>query len=228
LVTTKPTLVDGDDLVLKGSVSPPPSVLDLLRRHKPELMALLQSQGHAEGSRLSTSRPPGLAAENAGADRSNTGTSADAFEERAAIVEFDAGIPSAWAEGYAAMQCATPPAWAARHPGLWAALINAVGKFLDRWARQAAELGWDPEDLFGAAPAAPLARSDQQGLVFFLQGGREVVAMTVDTASIRLPSGTVQTFRRPHKNARAPRTAPLWELVAGEWMHQGAGGPLKK
>ena len=30
-----------------------------------------------------------------------------------------AGIPRAWAEGYAAMQHAEAPAWTARHPGLF-------------------------------------------------------------------------------------------------------------
>lgn len=158
-------------------------------------------------------RPPSMAAENSGADRSNTGASVDAFEEMAATVEFDAGIPRPWAEGYAAMQHAKPPAWAALRLGLWSDLINAVGLFLDRWGRQAAELGWDPIDLFGASPRAPLARVDQQGLLFFLQDGCEIVAMTADTATIRRSSGVVQTFRRPSKNAREPGTAPIWELV---------------
>jgi len=108
----------------------------------------------------------------------------------AVSVEFGAGIPRAW-------------------------VVNAVGLFLDRWGAQAAGLGWDPEDLFGASPAAPLARVDQLGLAFSLGGGREVIAMTVDKVSIKLPSGVVQTFRRPHKSARAPRTAPIWELVPG-------------
>jgi hypothetical protein len=35
-------VVDGDDLVLTGSGPPPSSLLDLLKRHKPEIMALLR------------------------------------------------------------------------------------------------------------------------------------------------------------------------------------------
>jgi hypothetical protein len=154
-------------------------------------------------------------AENAGTDLPDVSATADAFEERAAAVEYDAAIPRPWAEGYAAMQHSKPPPWAAQRPGVWTDLVNAVGLFLDRWGAQAAALGWDAEDLFGASPAAPLARVDQLGLAFFLGGGREVIAMTVDKVSIKLPSGVVQTFRRPHKNARAPRTAPIWELVPG-------------
>jgi hypothetical protein len=85
--------------------------------------------------------------------------------------------------------------------------------FLDRWGRQAAALDWDATDLFGASPRAPLTRLDQQGLLFFLGGGREVAAMTETTATIRRPAGVTQTFRRPHKNVREPGTVPLWELV---------------
>jgi hypothetical protein len=128
-------------------------------------------------------RLPGLAAENAGTDHSNTSAAVDAFEERAATAEFDAGISRTWVEGFAALQCAQAPGWAALRPGMWADLINAVGLFLDRWARQAAALGWDSIDLFGALPAAPLTRMDQQGLVFFLRDGGEVVGVTAHTAT---------------------------------------------
>ena len=38
-------VVDGDDLVLKGSAPPPPRVVDLLRRHKAEIMLLLRPAG---------------------------------------------------------------------------------------------------------------------------------------------------------------------------------------
>jgi hypothetical protein len=154
------------------------------------------------------------------ADLPDAGAAADAFEERAALVEFDAGIPRAWAEGFAALQRAQPPDWALRRPGTWPALINAVGLFLDHWGRQAAELGWDPTDLFGAQQATPLARIDQQGLAFFLREGCSVLGITAQGATIRRPSGIVQTFAKRSKDAREPRTVPIWELVAG-----GGGGP---
>jgi hypothetical protein len=194
-------VVDGDDLVWGASAPPPAFVLEFLRRHKAEIMLLLRPAGD------------GHSAESTGFDRSDTSAAADAFEERAALVEFDSGIPRAWAEGFAALQCAKAPAWAALRPGMWADLVNATGRFLDAWGRQAAELGWDPVELFGVFPAAPLARVDQQGLLFFLQEGREVAATTADTATIKLPSGVTQTFRRPSKNAREPRAAPIWELI---------------
>ncbi len=196
--------VDGDHLVLKTSAPPPPFVVDLLRRHKAEIMALLRPAEDSQSSASTNTDPP---------DAGAAGATADAFEGRAALGEFDAGIPRAWAEGFAALHQARPPAWAALRPGMWPDLVKAVGLFLDRWGRQAAELNWDAIDLFGVSPRAPLARVDQQGLVFFLQDGCEIVAITADTASLRLPSGVVQTFHRPHKNVREPRTAPIWELI---------------
>ena len=60
---------------------------------------------------------------------------------------------------------------------------------------------------------ATLARVDQQGLAFFLREGCEVVGITAQGATIRRPSGVVQTFAKRSKAARAPRTVPIWELV---------------
>jgi len=36
--------VDGKDLLLEASTAPPPTVLDELRRHKPEIIVLLQAE----------------------------------------------------------------------------------------------------------------------------------------------------------------------------------------
>jgi hypothetical protein len=76
-------VVDGDDLVLKGSAPPPPRVFDLLRRHKAEIMLLLRPAGD--------------------------GWSADDwqvfFDERAGIAEFDGGLARARAEARAFACC---------------------------------------------------------------------------------------------------------------------------
>ena len=75
--------IDGDDLVLEASAPPPPAVLDLLSRHKAGIVALLQ---------------PG-----------RDGWSAEDwqvfFDERAAIAEFDGGLPRADAEARAFACC---------------------------------------------------------------------------------------------------------------------------
>lgn len=124
-------------------------------------------------------------------------------DERAAITEEGAGIPRAWAEGFARMQCQTPPPGCSRAE--WLAVIDAAGRFLDGWASQAAALGWTAIDLFGVGPT--WARTDLRGLLALVPAGAEVVAITADTARVRLASGSVQTYtRRPLIGA-----ALLWE-----------------
>ena len=64
----------------------------------------------------------------------NAGSIADDVDEaeRAAIIEEGAGVPRAWAEAYAELE-----ATRARHavdPAAWLAVMNAVGRFLDRSA----------------------------------------------------------------------------------------------
>jgi hypothetical protein len=68
--------VDGDDLVLEASMAPPKGVIDLLSRHKADIVALLNAADHswsAEDWRVF-------------------------FEERAGIAEFDGGLPRCQAE----------------------------------------------------------------------------------------------------------------------------------
>ena len=69
--------LDGNDLSLKAASEPPATVLDALQRHKTEIVAMLRSERDgwsAEDWRLY-------------------------FEERAAIAEFDGGLPRAKADG---------------------------------------------------------------------------------------------------------------------------------
>jgi hypothetical protein len=74
---------DGDDLVLEASVSPPAAVIDLLSRHKAEIVSLLQP--------------------------AEDGWSAEdwqiLFDELAGIAEFDGGLPRAEAEARALDWC---------------------------------------------------------------------------------------------------------------------------
>jgi hypothetical protein len=60
---------------------------------------------------------------------------ADDPEERAALVEFGAGVPRRWAEGYAAL--CSMPAPAGFSIERWHRIVDAAGAFLDRWAAQA-------------------------------------------------------------------------------------------
>jgi hypothetical protein len=53
---------------------------------------------------------------------------ADELEERAAIVEYDGGVPRAWAEGYARLHPDRPPK--DLPPKRWLQFINDIGRFL--------------------------------------------------------------------------------------------------
>ena len=135
-------------------------------------------------------------------------TTPDAFEERAAVVEFDAGVPREWAEGFAKLcTMARPPAV---HPTRWNELVDNAGHFLDRWGSQAAALGWAAVDVFGCHPQAPFARYDVQGLIFVIGSG-EVVAITETTATVRARGGAALTFRRVRRDGTV---GLVWQFAA--------------
>jgi hypothetical protein len=167
----------GNDLKLRIPKSAPRDLIDAVRAAKPELITLLR--------------------ENPDAD--------DDLEERAALVEYGAGVPREWAEGFARLDCSKPPQG---YPlPRWHQIINDGGLFLDQWAHQAAELGWTALDVFGVNPAAPLVRYDGMGLVPLIQGCR-VISIAADSAQIKTSSGNTQTYsRRPRLDAVA-----LWQL----------------
>jgi hypothetical protein len=134
-----------------------------------------------------------------------------AAEERAALVQYGAGVPRDWAEGFARLDLTTPPSGFSALR--WQTVINDGCKFLDRWAAEAARLGWQAEDVFGAHPLAPSCRYDQMGLVLVINDG-EVTLITATSASIRTTVGSVLTYTRLPKNG----AVCIWEVetVSGE------------
>ncbi len=131
---------------------------------------------------------------------------AHACDERAAIVELGAGVPRAWAEGYAAL-CGMPPP-AGFLPGRWHRIVDAVGVFVDRWAAKAAACGWSDLDVFGCNPDRPDARFDCMGIVLLLDRC-EVVGVDELGADVVTNTGVRQRFyRRP----LPPGTISLWQL----------------
>jgi hypothetical protein len=102
----------------------------------------------------------------------------------------------------------------------WRQCIEDGRAFLRQWGPQAEALGWDARSLFGLhpPPGGPhpsynrLSRYDATGLVWLLQG-REVVALTEATATIRNPTtGTITTYRRHLKPALGPLGDSLEDL----------------
>jgi hypothetical protein len=123
----------------------------------------------------------------------------DSHGERAAIVEFDGGVPRSWAEAFARLDRARPPDNVPQRR--WLQFIDDCGTFLDEgWPARAAALGWGPLDLFGCDRQRPWARIDQLGLLWLLNG-RRVVALTADIAIIETPGGGRLVYRRAPSDA---------------------------
>jgi hypothetical protein len=184
--------VDGGDLIVDADCDPPPELLAELREHKAELIALLKPP------------PKGIA------PASDNLSFADAADERAAIVEFEVGVPRAWAQGFAAL--CTIPAPGGFSPERWQRIIDATGTFLDRWAADAIACGWSDIDVFGCDATAPDRRFDCMVLVLLLDRC-EIVAIDGDGADLVTNTGDDQRYRRKPK---PNHTVRLWDLMLGE------------
>ena len=130
-------------------------------------------------------------------------------DERAAIVEFEAGIPRAWAEAFARHDPNCP--FGDVSPERWQRYIDDMGRLLDAGlTEKASAFGWSPFDLFGCDCDRAFADIDQQSLCWLLDGHR-LVALTVNTATIEIRPGARQTYRL---KASEPGRILTWELVA--------------
>jgi len=122
-----------------------------------------------------------------------TGTGGtDAYEERAAILEYEAGLPRSWAEPFARLLTSGPPG--DYSPRRWSAAVDGALRFADKWAAKAHALGWDSSDVFGLHSTHPAARRDPKGLAWLLSDGAVVTVIDADGADIRMRSGAQQRF----------------------------------
>jgi hypothetical protein len=134
-------------------------------------------------------------------------TWSEAEDERAAIVEYDGGVPRTWAEGFARLDRTRPPRDVP--PQRWRRFVDDVGRFLDsEFCAPASALGWGPHDLFGCDRDRPFARIDQCGLLWLVNGDR-LVALSENTATIETRSGARQIWRRKPSE---PGRVLAWEL----------------
>jgi hypothetical protein len=116
------------------------------------------------------------------------------WEERAAHLEYDAGLPRSWAEPFARILCGEPPGDFS--PGHWQAVVDGGLRFADQWAAKALAMGWRPEDVFGLHANSPAARRDCKGLAWLLGDGERIVGIDANGADIAMPSGSRQRFYR--------------------------------
>jgi hypothetical protein len=149
----------------------------------------------------------------------------DAFEERAAIVDFGGVVPRTeatlkpgsttlclppgWIAGVARLADMPPPLdWPPRR---WPVLIEDAESFLERWATQAHRLGWQTWELWGRHQRKPWGSIQGMGLVLLLQGD-EIAALTATEAVIRTPTGAHQTYgRRPVDPLHPAERCLVWE-----------------
>jgi hypothetical protein len=130
-------------------------------------------------------------------------------EERAAIAEYDGGIPREWAEGFARLDHDRPPADLS--PRRWHRFVDDVGLFLDNpFCAIAAGLGWGPLDLFGCDRERSFAEPDHAGLLWQLNGGK-LVELDRHRAMIETRTGARQTFHR--RPVAVGDVALAWELA---------------
>jgi hypothetical protein len=123
----------------------------------------------------------------------NVADSGEAFEERAAIAEYDGGTPRVWAEALARLDPSRPPADVPHRR--WVRFLDDCGRFLDEgWATRAEAFGWGPLELFGCHRDKPFARISHCGLLWLLNR-RQLLALTSDTARIATANGFL-TYRR--------------------------------
>lgn len=179
-------LTETGTIKASAKAPPPPELLSRLRDHRAAIIDVLST--HSDS--------PVRMESDSGVDQ----------EERAAIVEFDAGIPREWAEGFARL-CEMPRPHGFS-PQRWRQLLDDAGKFMDCWASRVAALGWTTEEVFGVHPVAPDARQDAKGLVALI-GGHQVVAVSASTITTFTQSKCRLVLRR---SQRAYDAQPLWQL----------------
>ena len=139
-----------------------------------------------------------------GTDRTNK------YEERAAHLEYDAGLPRPWAELVARLLVSGPPGDFSE--ARWQAAVEGALRFADRWASIAQRLGWTAADLFGLHPTCPAARVDARGLAWLLGDGSEVISIDAENADILTPRAARQRCHRVaaipgvYRSAEVPQT----------------------
>jgi hypothetical protein len=97
-------------------------------------------------------------------------------------------------------------------PSAWDRGVTDAEQFMDRWAAQAAVLGWRDWQVWGVHRRAPWHRLEGRGLVPALQGDKIGALTEAEALSVK-PSGARLTFRRrTHDPLHPSQRALLWEL----------------
>jgi len=140
--------------------------------------------------------------------------SVEADEERAAIIEYEGGIPRAWASGIGALMAMPRPD--GFMPERWNRIIKNTQQFVTCWAEVAIGADWTTLDVFGLHPDRPDARFDAMGLILLLDRF-DVIALDNEGADLASKTGARLRYRRRPLPAA---TVPLWALRKGAQVDQ--------
>jgi len=158
----------------------------------------------------------------------------DRIDERAAILEFDAGLDRDDADRLAEVYETIPDTLEGWRTGVtrlhamtpvdipevrWREFLIDADAFMARWGDRAAACGWFALDIFGVHLKAPMTRFDV-GLVWLLNG-HTVVDLDEDGATVETDTDTRQQFRRPKSYDAG--TGPAWALPCVRWRGLGYG-----
>jgi hypothetical protein len=136
--------------------------------------------------------------------------SRDRVEAARGFAATNADVPRAWLEGMQRLVRMSCPF--GYPPSAWERGVTDAEQFMDRWAAQAAVLGWRDWQVWGVHRRAPWHRLEGRGLVPALQGDK-IGALTETEALFVKPSGTRLTFLRRIRDPLHPsQRTLLWEL----------------
>jgi len=131
--------------------------------------------------------------------------------ERAAIMEYDGGLPREIAEGLATLCAIPPPVECTREQ--WTIHVDAAARFADNWGAHAIAQGWTRGELFGLDPATPLARHDNRGLAVSLHRDDRVISITESEAAVLSTGDAVRKHHRRIHSERAVSACTLQEAA---------------
>jgi|GEM_PF-6917396 len=144
----------------------------------------------------------------------NISTNADdwqeSFDERAAIIEHEAGIPRDSAEAFARV-CLKRPASITKQG--WQRIVDNTGRLLDdkNNLHEMVRHGWSIADIFGCHPGAPEVRQDVKGLLLLLDESEVISIVNEKVIGLRRThSGSMLFYRKPLNPS--PERVMIWEL----------------
>ena len=178
--------IDGRDLMLEAPAVPPAEVVDEIKANKAGIISLLTENTNLASALISGSLPSSAITEQTDDLASDGRQRAD----RRAVPVADTGVPQVWADRFARLARSRRPDEFDQER--WQQVIDDGGRFLDRWAAEAAASGWNPDHAFGGITQA---RWNKYGFVGLICGG-EVVMISTENTVIQLRSGTLLFYSR--------------------------------